>query len=85
LREFRIDVGWKAAEIPDHRHCRLLRARRERPRNRRAAEHCDEIAPLHWITSSAMAIRFGRMLSPSAFAIFRLITSFDMLACVPLC
>src|SRR5262249_56242465 len=33
-----------AAEEPDHRHGRLLRARRERPR-RRAAEQCDERAP----------------------------------------
>ena len=32
---------------PDHRHLRLLRARRERPGNRRAAEQRDEIAPLH--------------------------------------
>jgi len=27
-----------AIEDPDHRHCRLLSARRERPRGRRAAE-----------------------------------------------
>jgi len=30
---------------PNHRHRRLLRARRERPRSRRAAEQDDEIAP----------------------------------------
>jgi hypothetical protein len=47
LREFRIDVGWKAAEIPNHRHCRLLRARRERPRRCRAAEKADKRAPFH--------------------------------------
>ena len=34
---------------------RLLRARRERPRHRRAAEQRDEFAPLHSITSSARA------------------------------
>src|SRR5262249_45538595 len=34
-------------EEPDHRHCRLLRARRERPRRRRAAEQDDELAPSH--------------------------------------
>jgi len=28
----------RCAEISDHRHRRLLRARRERPRDRRAAE-----------------------------------------------
>ena len=33
----------------------LLRARRERPRSRRAAEQRDELAPLHSITSSARA------------------------------
>jgi hypothetical protein len=34
-----------AAEKPDHRHRRLLRARRERPRRRRATEQRDELAP----------------------------------------
>jgi hypothetical protein len=33
--------------ISDHRHRRLLRARRERPRRRRAAEKGDELAALH--------------------------------------
>ena len=32
---------------PDHRHCRLLRARSERPRGCRTAEERDERAPLH--------------------------------------
>jgi hypothetical protein len=40
------EVGWKPAGIPDHRHCRLLRARCERPR-RRAAEKRDERAAFH--------------------------------------
>jgi hypothetical protein len=31
----------------DHRHRRLLRARRERPRDRRAADQRDEVAPFH--------------------------------------
>src|SRR6516164_4967609 len=31
----------------DHRHRRLLRARRERPRSRRATEERDEVAPFH--------------------------------------
>jgi hypothetical protein len=34
-------------EKPDHRHCRLLRARSERPRRRRAAEQRDDFAPFH--------------------------------------
>jgi hypothetical protein len=38
---------------PDHRHRRLLRARRERPDGRRAADERYEGAALHSITSSA--------------------------------
>ena len=45
-------AGRPAIEKPDHRHRRLLRARRQRPR-RRAAEPRDELAPSHSITSSA--------------------------------
>jgi hypothetical protein len=33
---------------PDHRQRRLLGARHERPRSRRAAEKGDEFAPSHW-------------------------------------
>src|SRR5262249_40672611 len=41
-------------EIPNHRHRRVLRTRRHRPRSRRAAEQGDELAALHYsITSSA--------------------------------
>src|SRR5258705_9787171 len=36
-----------AAEIPDHRHRRLLRRCRNRPRRHRAAEQRDELAPVH--------------------------------------
>src|SRR5262249_998325 len=47
---------WRTTvEISDHRQCRLLRARRERPRGRRAAEQYDEVtSPHHSITSSAL-------------------------------
>src|SRR5262249_53487800 len=34
-------------EKPNDRHRRLLRARRERPRDSRAAAQCDEFAPPH--------------------------------------
>src|SRR5262249_27631250 len=54
---------------------RLLRPRRERPRRSCAAEQRDEIAPLHSITSSAMASTPGGIVRPSALAVFRLITS----------
>ena len=52
----------------------LLRARRERPRDR-SAECCDEFSPLHSITSSARASTDGGMVRPSAFAVLRLMTS----------
>ena len=61
--EFRHEVrkrrGDRVAKKPDHRHRRLLRARRERPRRRRAAEQRDELAPPdHSITSSATREQF---------------------------
>src|SRR5215831_4592789 len=43
----------RAQEPDGWQHSRLLRPRRERPRRRRAADECDELAPLHSITSSA--------------------------------
>src|SRR5215468_6926810 len=56
----------------NHRHRRLLRARRERPSNRRAAEQHDEVAPLHSMTSSARASSVGGTVRPSALAVVRL-------------
>jgi len=52
----------------DRRHHGLLRALRERPRRRRAANERDEIAPLHSITQSARAV--AGTSSPSVFAVF---------------
>src|SRR5262249_6765529 len=63
-----------AAEEPDHRHRRLLRARRERPRGS-AAEQRDELAARHSITSSARVRSMGGTARPMAFAAFKLITS----------
>src|SRR5215475_3381395 len=40
-----------------------------------AAQQRDEVAPLHSITSSARASRLSGTVSPSAFAVLRLITS----------
>ena len=40
------DAPGTESEITDHRHLRLLRARRERPCHRRAAEQRDELATL---------------------------------------
>src|SRR5262249_21826391 len=67
-------------EKPDHRHRRLLCARRERPSGR-AAEQRDEIAPLHSITSSERASSVGGTSRPSAFAVLRLITSSNLVGC----
>src|SRR5215475_7256064 len=59
----------------DHRHRRLLRARRERPRNR-AAEKGYELAPSHHaITSSALASSVGGKLRATGFAILKPRTS----------
>jgi hypothetical protein len=63
---FREPVRRYAAEEPDDRHRRLLRARRQRPRGR-AAEQRDELAASHSITSSARASRVGGTMRPSAF------------------
>src|SRR5262249_25817349 len=64
------------ADVRDLPH--LLRARHERPPCRRAAEKRDERAPLHSITSSARASSVGGISRPRAFAVFRLITSSNL-------
>jgi hypothetical protein len=46
---FEVIISGLSAEVPDHRHRRLLRARGERPR-RCASEPCDELPPPHSIT-----------------------------------
>src|SRR5262245_65381998 len=71
----------QAAEKPDHRHLRLLRQRRERPR-RRAAEQRDELAPLHSITSSASASSLSGTVRPSILAVWWLITSSIFDTCI---
>src|SRR5262245_48729344 len=59
----------------------LLPAHRERPRGRRAAEQGDQCAPVHSITSSAATCSVSGTLRPSAFAVFRLITSSNLVGC----
>src|SRR5215470_14928447 len=71
----------EAAEEADHRHRRLLRARRERPRNRRAPEQRDDGAPVHSITSSAAASNLSGTTRPSILAVWALMTSSNLLAC----
>src|SRR5262245_31846292 len=70
----------QATEISDHRHRRLLRARRERPR-RRAAEERDELAAIHSITSSARPMSGSGNARPSVLAVFRLTTNSTFVDC----
>src|SRR5262245_12111170 len=84
--EFRHEVrkrrGARAAKKTDHRHRRLLRPRRDRPRRRRAAEQRDELAASHHsITSSARASSVGGMSRPSALAVLKLMTNSNLVGC----
>src|SRR5262249_48290114 len=67
---------------PDAPHpVALLRPRRARPRSRSAAKQRDERAALHSITSSASESRLSEILTPSAFAVLRLITNSNFVGC----
>ena len=81
----RVAAGGGAAQEADHRQ-RRLRARGQRPgnrrRGRRAAEQRDELAPLHSITSSARVSTVAGTSRPSALAVLRLrISSYLIGAC----
>ena len=66
---------------PDHRQRPLQRTRRDRPRDRRAAEKRNKLAPPHSITSSARATSVGETVRPSALAVLRLMNSSTFVAC----
>src|SRR5262249_44552093 len=68
-------------KYPEPSHPFGLRARRERPRGCRAAEQCDELAPLHSITSSARASSDDGTVRLSILAVSALMTSSILLAC----
>src|SRR5262249_15105006 len=59
----------------------LLRARRERPRSRRAAEQRDELTPPHSITSSAATSSLSGTMRPSILAVGTLMTSSNFVDC----
>src|SRR5262249_5039780 len=61
----------------------LLAAYHERPCHTRAAEQRDELAAPHSITSLAMERTSGGMVSPSAFAVWRLMIGSIRLDCWP--
>src|SRR5262249_48037712 len=50
-------VGRSAVEEPDHRHRRLLRARRKRPRNGSAGQKADEISTTDWTAQHVFSPR----------------------------
>src|SRR5262249_28272354 len=56
----------------------MLPARRERPRDRRAAEQRDEVAPLHSITSSVNASSVGGTSRLIALAVLRLMMNSNL-------
>ena len=76
-----VALGRPDAEIPDHRHRLLLRARNERPCRCRAAKHGDELAAVHSITSSASESMLSGILTPRAFAVLRLMTNSNLVGC----
>src|SRR5262249_47955071 len=73
--------GRSDLEKPDYRHRRLLRARRERPRQSPAAAQRDERPTPHSIASSASASKRSGMVRPSVLAVFRLITNSNLVDC----
>src|SRR6516225_5106406 len=75
----RIDIA--NDQCADRRHLRLLRPRRERPR-RRAAKQRYELATLHSITSSASCWNDSVMFNPRDLAVFRLMTSSNLVGCI---
>ena len=73
--------GRLSIEITDNRHRRLLCACHHRPRNSSTTEQRDELPPPHSITSSARVRSDSGMVSPSALAVVRLITSSNLVGC----
>src|SRR5262249_34135247 len=72
------------AEVHQHANAAhsvgLLRACRERP-SRRATNKCDELAPVHSITSSAVVSSDGGTVRPNDFAVLRLTTNSNFVGC----
>src|SRR5262245_8444831 len=60
---------------------RLLRAHRHRPCRHRAADHPDELAAFHSMTSAAAASNLSGTLRPSILAVSALITRSSFVAC----
>src|SRR5262249_20750351 len=78
---FRIVRGQAHEDANASHSLGLLRARRQRPRSRRAAEQRDEVAALHSITSSARASTAEGTSRPSAFATVKFTTRSNLVGC----
>src|SRR5262249_53400827 len=77
-----IAVGAQGCEHTDLPHpLGLLRARRERPRGRRAAQERDKCAPVHSITSSARSRNDSGIDRPSTLAVVRLMMRSNLVGC----
>src|SRR5262249_3522618 len=72
--------GASLAQIPDHRHCPLLRAQPPHHSHRSGKDH-QKLAAVHSITSSARARIEGGTVRPSSFAVLRLTTSSNVVGC----
>src|SRR5262249_15514770 len=59
----RVGLGRPVSDKPDHGYRRLLRARREWPREGRAAEECDEVAPSHGIARRGQSVPKGSVVA----------------------
>src|SRR5262249_46188716 len=77
----RLSIGRTRVDDANHRQRRLRGARRDWPRDRRAAEQRDERAALHSITSSARSRIAVGSSSPIALAVLRLTTNSNFVAC----
>src|SRR5262249_47443686 len=69
------------ADLPDHWHQRVLRARHERPRCCAANQRDEAAARSHSITSSARATSEAGTSMPSACAVARLMTNSNLVGC----
>jgi hypothetical protein len=68
------------AEEADNRHCLLLRVQLPR-RCHCASQQEQKLAAVHSMTSSARARTAGGTVRPSDFAVFRLMTSRNLVGC----
>src|SRR5262249_60385875 len=74
-------LGRPALDEAHNRHCRLLRARRERPRSHPAEQRDERATAAHSITSSARNRNDSGIVSLSTLAVVRLRARSNFLGC----